>query len=221
MLLEGCMKAMLSGFLISTPLGPVAFIILRQALKNQLPLALSAGFGASLGDLFWGFSSLTGVQYSKLFLHSYQKEFQIAGGLFLMIVAGFLFYNPPQPDTKVSSNHPFWIFFLSFFITLLNPLNFTAFIALFSTFHLNPPLDDFFTISLWSAAIGFGASLWWMMLSTFVFWGRKRFSIIDVLKINQAITWIIFALGLYAFLSSGIVPLPISRRIIGDWPFSP
>jgi hypothetical protein len=60
-----------------------------------------------------------------------------------------------------------------------------------------------------------------MMLSTFVFWGRKRFSIIDVLKFNQAITWIIFGLGLYAFLSSGIVPLPISRRIIGDWPFSP
>jgi threonine/homoserine/homoserine lactone efflux protein len=216
MLLKGCIKAMVSGFLISTPLGPVAFIILRQALKNQLPLALSAGFGASLGDLFWGFSSLLGVQWSKWFLYSYQKEFQIGGGLFLMIVAGFLFYNPPQPDEKASSNDPFWVFSLSFFLTLLNPLNFTAFIALFSTFHLTPPLDDFFTISLWSAFIGFGASLWWMMLSIFVFWGRKRFSMIDVFKMNQVITWIIFALGLYAFFSSGIVPLPVSRRIIGD-----
>ena len=131
MLFGSCMLAAIAayllGFMSSMQLvGPIALIVLRNALKQKYGQALSVSLGASIAEGCYCFLAIIGFDF-VFEKYPFMKDLTKGFAVVVLFGLGFIFYfTKPLPeeieDTPMQKRKAVAAFFLGFSVTMVNPL---------------------------------------------------------------------------------------------------
>jgi putative LysE/RhtB family amino acid efflux pump len=161
------LKSWLLGFALAAPIGPVGMLCIRKTLERGMAGALAVAFGATLGDILYGFiaafSSGAIAHFSSHKIHLVQ----LLGGIFLLYFAARELRSSHSPSVKNARFHGWFRFSMQVFIlTLANPMTILPFISIFANMSVGPrTTKESFTLV---AGIGGGALTWWLLLGSTV-----------------------------------------------------
>lgn len=160
-------KGIVIGFIVATPVGPIAILCIQRSLSSGFRIGLMTGFGAAIADGLFGL--MAGLGFTAVFsqLMAHRILISAFGGLCLIGLGLKLMLTPFHESQVQSKETKNWhAFTTAFLLTLTNPLTILAFVAVFATFGLRT-LNNFDAIFL-SAGITLGSACWWLFLSSIV-----------------------------------------------------
>jgi threonine/homoserine/homoserine lactone efflux protein len=191
LLLSWCV-GLLSGFLISIPVGPINITIINDGARKGFLNAWLIGLGAMTMDVIYcgiGFAGFTPV------FHSREVRAAMELGSFLLVfILGlkYLLAKPVVADDLAPSQiekkfHPHSSFAIGFVRVLGNPAVLLFWITMAATFTSRHWVDErsFESKALCILGIGLGASVWFLWLSYAVTKLHRRFSSRTMVRLSQ------------------------------------
>ena len=140
-MIEGFIKGITLGFLLSLSVGPVIFSIIKQSLNNGHKGGMAFVLGVSASDIAL---VLISNVFTELFssISTHRTQIGIVGSVFLIVMGFyFLFLKKVKVDgsgqqlmSRFSNSDYAKIFFSGFFMNTLNPAIFLFWITTSTTF---------------------------------------------------------------------------------------
>ncbi len=214
------LKAVLTGFLVAVPLGPIAAICMRRALAGQWGTGLVTGIGAATGDVILASLAVFALGLVQDVLVRIGTYFSIFGGLFLIFLGLYMYKKPPphlpprhpgegihhipsrREIAEVTSAYTSGIV-----LTLINPAPLLAFVGVFAGLRIFEQYElgvssagAFMASCLLIAGIFVGSTLWWLTLAagSAAIRGWMSNRLID--RINKGLGLMVACFGLIAFI---------------------
>ncbi len=165
-------KALLIGFLISVPVGPIAVLCIQRTLNRGKYHGLVTGLGAATSDLVYAILAAFGFSFVIGIIEKNQFTIELIGAGIILLFGIYLFNSNPVKNLTSANGKKkesyVQDFFTAFGLTITNPLILFLFIALFARFNFIDP-----NTSWWQLIVGFffiflGAGLWWSLLTAIV-----------------------------------------------------
>ena len=173
---------MISGFLVSIPVGPINLTIINEGARRGFKWALMIGLGAVLMESIYCAIALAGFT-AFLHLPLVKSTMELLSFLFLLFLSWKYFSAKTIPDHVHSADvieqriHPRTAFGVGFVRVLGNPAVLLLWVTLSATFlahnWVDQTLDDRVGCVL---GVAWGASLWFVLLSWAVSKGHGKFS---------------------------------------------
>jgi threonine/homoserine/homoserine lactone efflux protein len=167
-MLELFAKGIFLGFAISAPVGPINILCMRRSVFQGLKIGFSTGFGAAVGDTFYGALAAFGVTWVSDFFIQYKAPLQILSAIVFALMGISILRakdNDPKsmiPSSKLSVGKAF---ISTLALTLTNPVTIMAFVAAFAALQLgrneNSHLQSFVLV----LGVFMGSAAWWLGLS--------------------------------------------------------
>jgi threonine/homoserine/homoserine lactone efflux protein len=173
-------KGLLTGFLVSLPIGPMAVLVIQRTVNRNLKSGFSSGLGVASTDTIWVTIAGFSVSYIITFLETYQIYFQIFGAVLLFLLGLNIFLSHPLKSLKEfkrKGTSPFQSFITGMAISLSNPLTVLAYIAILASTHIVFYISDFFEPLSFVSGFFIGASCWWFLLTNVINLFRHRFNL--------------------------------------------
>jgi threonine/homoserine/homoserine lactone efflux protein len=192
------LKGFFVGLIVSIPIGPMALICIRRTLSQGYISGFATSLGIAIGDCIY--ASIAG--YSVNFIIDQVREhehlFGVAGGIIIILLGIILLVTQSKTtETKLTYSPTTIIktFYTAILLTLSNPINLLAFIALFSWIGAGPDIGNYDTFLIICGVFS-GAVLWFNLLSLLSFILRSKLTpkMIQLLHIITSI--IIILLGI-------------------------
>ncbi|HWR10060.1 LysE family translocator [Sporomusa sp.] len=190
-------KCIFSGFFLAAPIGPVNLICIRRTLNYGYITGLAVGMGAAMADTLYGYAAAAGLSFITDFILHYHFAFRWGGGLFIIYLGLRTLRTAPQCLTMERTSPNLYRMFAGIFLlTLTNPITVFAFLALFSSLGIAVLITDFFTTVLAAVGVFIGSTLWWITLTSIVYFFRNRVTSGTLVRINKIAGSIIILLGI-------------------------
>jgi len=181
-LLTAFIAGLISGFVVSIPVGPINITIINEGARRGYFWACMIGLGAMVMDLiycgiaFAGFSSLFASQFMKATMELLSFVFLIYLGVKYLLTPT-LPATTPTVEAVEHKLHPHAAFWIGFVRVLGNPAVLLFWITVSATFISHEWIND----TLASKAVCvlgtfFGGLLWFLLLSFLVAQGHGKFS---------------------------------------------
>lgn len=196
--LELFLKAVVIGFSIAAPVGPIAILCINRILSNGKLSGLASGMGAAAADLMYGALVAFGLTFISDFLTEYEIYMRLVGGLVLIALGIRTFLSkPPTQEAVLTVQSLFRDFISTLFLTLSNPLTIFAFFAALAGFNVHKIHATIFTPYIVMLGIFTGSMIWWTTLTYFVGFFYKAISSQKMKIINtfSGIVITMFGLG--------------------------
>jgi threonine/homoserine/homoserine lactone efflux protein len=196
------LKGLLVGFLVSTPVGPIAVLCIQRTLNKGRFHGIVSGLGAATADVVYGFIAAFGLTFISNFLVKEQLWLRLLGGFFICYMGVRIFLSKlEQRTTQADSTTYVRDYVSAFFLTLTNPITFFAFAATFAGLGLVRTVEHHITALLLVAGVFVGSGLWWLILNciTATFLGKLLYGKPAWLNKVSGIVIIIF--GLFVLLT--------------------
>ena len=210
-------KAVLTGFIVAAPLGPIAAICIRRALAGRWGTGVATGLGGASGDVVLVAFTIFGLGLVQDVLLAHETYVRLFGGLFLigfgvhMVVTRTPARPPPtgeeralRPPLPVMVRDMARGYGTGVLLTVINPAPLIAFIGVFAGVGLFKavPLGIGSPSALLASAIVMGgvfvgAGLWWMTLVFGSSAARGYMSTRLINRIDHALGLLVVALGVY------------------------
>jgi threonine/homoserine/homoserine lactone efflux protein len=188
------LKALLTGFLLSAPIGPVNLICIRYTLLHGRQSGLIAGLGAAAADGIYAFIALLGLSAVSGFIARESVLLRILGGLFIIYLGIRTWGSSSSCPAQNTGTVPCLAGFAKiFFITLANPVGLLAFAAVMATFHISGRGLSFAVPMV--AGIVLGAGAWWFILTTLVSLFQGRVTEALLRRVNRVSGMLIIVIG--------------------------
>lgn len=174
------LRGIITGLLVSLPLGPVAILVIQRTANKDLKSGWFTGLGVATTDTFYALVAGFSVSYIITFLRSYQMIIQGIGGLILFLLGLYIFLSHPAASIrkfKRKGSNLLQCYFSSILVAFSNPLVVLAYIAVFAganiVFDFAKPLTPIVFLS------GFllGAMAWWTLLTNLINRFRHHFNL--------------------------------------------
>lgn len=181
-LLTSGLAGVISGFVVSIPVGPINITIVNEGARRGFYWAFLIGLGAMAMDLiycsiaFAGFSSLFASRFMKAAMELLSFLFLIYLGIKYLITAT-LPATTPTVEAVEHKLHPHTAFWIGFVRVLGNPAVLLFWITVSATFISHDWIDDTFlskAVCVFGTFIG--GLLWFILLSFLVAKGHGKFS---------------------------------------------
>jgi threonine/homoserine/homoserine lactone efflux protein len=199
------LEGIVIGFLIATPIGPIAVLCIQRTLNQGKIHGIVSGLGAATADAIYSFIAAFGLTVISNFLAKEQMWFRLGGGIFLCYM-GLKVFRAKLVQRAVSGNNISYIgnYVSAFFLTLANPAAFLAFAAILAGLGLVSATRHYVSTGLLIAGVFIGSGLWWFILSgvTGIFLKKLGYSRLALL--NKISGIIIASFGLFILLSLGM-----------------
>lgn len=212
-------KAVLTGFIVAAPLGPIAAICIRRALAGRWGTGVATGLGGASGDVILVAFTIFGLGLVQDVLLANEVYVRLFGGLFLI---GFGWYmvvtrTPARPDVPEAErlarpSVPVMLrdmgrgYGTGVLLTVINPAPLIAFIGVFAGVGLFEavPLGigsptAMVASSIVMGGVFLGAGLWWMTLVIGSSAARGYMSTRLINRIDHALGLLVVGFGLYTF----------------------
>jgi threonine/homoserine/homoserine lactone efflux protein len=182
--------AVLAGFIVSMPVGPVAAITIRQTLAHGALAGFAAALGVALVDAAYAAAGIVGLHVGLALSGTRSTIVHIAAGVALLALALYFFlkreHQPPPQARAPSAAMPTLVsgFGATFALSLPNPGPAVVAIAVFSGLGAAaPPPAQYVEVAL--AAL-LGAMLWWCVVVLAIgrlpdALARKAFVVVNIL----------------------------------------
>lgn len=199
-------KALVVGWMVAIPVGPVALLIIQRSIKVGSLAGFASGLGAALADGLFGLLAAIGLVTLFGGLEESRPFVRPLGSLVLMLVGVYFFFQKP-PSLEAEEilsprylHHYLWDLISSFILTLMNPTTIVAFAALFAGSDLIP--EDVGKIQYLEVATGvlIGSLLWWLLLVVLARPLKRRLSPLMEHRILQVVGMVLMSLALVSFL---------------------
>ncbi len=195
-------KGIAVGFLVSTPVGPIAVLCIQRTLNQGKIHGMVSGLGAATADVIYSLIAVFGLTFITNFLIKEQIWLRLGGGIFLCYMGLRVFRSKPVQQA-VSGNNISYIgnYVSAFFLTLANPATFLAFAAIFAGLRLVSAVGHYVSAGLLITGVFIGSGLWWFTLSgvTGIFLEKLGYS--KLASLNKISGIIIAGFGLFILLS--------------------
>jgi threonine/homoserine/homoserine lactone efflux protein len=198
-------EGIIVGFLIATPIGPIAVLCIQRTLNQGRIHGIVSGLGAATADAIYSFIAAFGLTVISNFLVKEQMWLRLGGGLFLCYM-GLKVFRTKLVQQAVSGNNINYIgnYVSAFFLTLTNPATFLAFAAIFAGLGLVSTTGQYVSAGLLIAGVFVGSGLWWFTLSGITGIFLKKLGYDKLALLNKISGIIITGFGLCILLSLGI-----------------
>src|SRR5687768_17057110 len=181
-LLTAGLLGIVSGFVVSIPVGPINITIINEGARRGFFWAFMIGVGGMAMDIiycgiaFAGFSGLFASKFMKAAMELLSFLFLIYLGIKYMVTAS-LPATTPTVEAVEHKLHPHTAFWIGFVRVLGNPAVLLFWITVSATFISHDWIDDTFA-SKAVCVIGtfIGGLLWFILLSFLVAQGHGKFS---------------------------------------------
>lgn len=193
-------RGLVTGALISAPMGPIGMLIIQRTLSKGRWMGMCTGIGAAISDLIYCLLAGFGLSFVTEFIEKQQIWLQLGGAVVLAIFALYLFRKNPTRSLRKSVSaiqaSSYWADFATgFLLTFSNPLILFFIVGLFARFCLILPdfqpshyIFVFFCIFL-------GALIWWYGVTWLVNKLRKRFNVRSLWLVNRIVAIILFVMA--------------------------
>ena len=181
-LLTAGVAGLISGFVVSIPVGPINITIVNEGARRGFFWAFMIGLGAMAMDLiycgiaFAGFSGLFASRFMKATMELLSFLFLIYLGIKYLITAS-LPATTPTVEAVEHKLHPHTAFWIGFVRVLGNPAVLLFWITVSATFISHEWIQDTFlskAVCVFGTFIG--GLLWFILLSFLVAQGHGKFS---------------------------------------------
>ena len=203
------LRGMGVGLASSITVGPVAVLCIQRTLSKNFRSGLASGLGVATADMMMAIIAFFFYSMLQTQIEVYSEILQVIGGLFVVIVGVYIFFQNPVPQIRKNraGKTNLWQDYSSMFVFTL--ANFVVVIpyllAFFAMFNVGLQAhDDMASLVRGGITIaGFlaGALLWWFALTLSIDLFRKRFRPRHMLTINRVAGVVISALGVIALIT--------------------
>lgn len=171
MLVNLILKGLITGFLVTIPVGPMAVLIIQRTANRDFKSGFSTALGVATTDSMYASIAGLSVSFIITFLRTYQTYIQIIGAVVLLGLGLFIFFSNPMSsiqEYKKKGSSIFQCYITGFLFAISNPLVILSYIAIFAgtgvVFNHSVPLEFISLIG------GFflGTLGWWTILATLV-----------------------------------------------------
>lgn len=212
-MLQTLLKGILIGIVVSAPMGPIGMLCVRRTMSRGKRYGLLTGLGATVSDLIYAFLTLLGVGAFIDFILKYTDHLQLAGSLFMILFALYVFFgnHSLDPSRKKrckdgSDGTPFYsdekksdfqVFLSAFLLTFSNILIVALYIGLFAQFSFVSEGATYYSLLMGLLGIAIGAISWWYIVTTILVKVKEWFNVTSLKYFNKGVGSIIFVLGVY------------------------
>jgi threonine/homoserine/homoserine lactone efflux protein len=190
-------KAMLIGFLIAAPVGPIGVLCMQRTLAHGARIGFVSGLGAALADGVYGALGAFGVAAVTRLFVSLATPLGLAGALFLALLGWRSLRQGGSAATGRDPARPgsARAFASVFALTLSNPMTILSFMAVFSALGASAP--EAAAPATMVLGVVAGSALWWLCLASTVALLRQRIGAPVMRHINQAAGWLLIGFALW------------------------
>jgi len=196
------MNGGMMGLAISAVVGPVAILCLKKACTIGFKSGVAIGIGASIANMLFGFVAFWGLGAVSSLLLEHADLLRIFGGIFLIYLGykSFQLKDIECVDTQTVNNTTYvHDAMIAFVLTLTSPITILVFLSFCSAFGIT-------SLSLHEAllatvGVGLGSFAWWVLLTLFGIFIRKKMgtSVIKTINMVSGIVIIIFGIVSVAY----------------------
>ncbi|MDP4092971.1 MAG: LysE family transporter [Bacillota bacterium] len=204
-------KGLISGVIISFPIGPMGMICLRNTLRKGRIHGLASGVGAAVCDALYAAVICFGLTFVSNFLTDHRELLRILSGLMLCGIGLVIYFAKTSgEDISVNGKNVFGSFISTFLLSFSNPMIIFTFIALFTALGVGTGHMDFICAVFLVIGVFLGSASWWMVLITDFDLGRIRIGLdTPVMKTIKKTIGIIIMLA-------GIITVFVDFSTLGD-----
>jgi threonine/homoserine/homoserine lactone efflux protein len=212
-ILEIFLRGLAVGLAASITVGPVAVLCIQRTLSKTTRAGVFSGLGVACADTLMAIIAYFFYAMMQAQIERYSHILSIVGGIFVVIVGVFIFFQNPVPQIRRNraGNTTLWKDFASMFgFTIANFVVVIPYIlAFFAMFGVGTASEIRDVASMLTSLLmigGFfcGACAWWTMLTLVISLFRRRFRPRHLLTINHIAGIIVGLLGIYTILSTFI-----------------
>ena len=212
-MLQTLLKGILIGIIVSAPMGPIGMLCVRRTMSRGKRYGILTGLGATASDLIYAFLTLLGVGAFIDFILKYTDHLQLAGSLFVILFALYVFFGNHSLDPShkrkekgESDGVPFYsdekksdfqVFLSAFLLTFSNILIVVLYIGLFAQFSFVSEGATYYSLLLGLLGIAIGAISWWYTVTTILVKVKEWFNVTSLKYFNKGVGSILFILGVY------------------------
>lgn len=185
------LTGIISGFLLSVPVGPINLTIINEGARRGFMFAAMIALGSTAMEVvycavaFTGFSSYFGNGFIKAAMELFSFAFMLYLGVKFLVVKKIPEHTRIEEELEARL-HPHSAFMMGFVRTMGNPGILVFWIILATNFitrgWVTPDLRG---KTACIAGVGVGAAIWLMGLSWAVSLGHKKFSEKTLLKMER------------------------------------
>lgn len=212
-ILEIFLRGLAVGLAASITVGPVAVLCIQRTLSKTTRAGVFSGLGVACADTLMAIIAYFFYAMMQAQIERYSHILSIVGGIFVVIVGVFIFFQNPVPQIRRNraGNTTLWKDFASMFgFTIANFVVVIPYIlAFFAMFGVGTASESRDVASMLTSLLmigGFfcGACAWWTTLTLVISLFRRRFRPRHLLTINHIAGIIVGLLGIYTILSTFI-----------------
>ena len=205
------------GLASSVTVGPVAVLCIQRTLSKGHLSGFISSMGVVCADTLMAILAFSVYALIKSYIDEYSYIIQLVGGLFVVIVGVFIFFKNPVPQIRKNKTGQslLWQDFGSMFgFTLANFVVVIPYIlAFFTMFNIELTIDVHsgitgavaFSDALYNILVlggfFFGATLWWLGVTSIISIFHKGFKPRHMILINRVAGVVIMVLGIATLLS--------------------
>lgn len=197
-ILDGIIKGLIIGVVVSAPMGPVGILIVQRTLNKGRWYGFITGVGAALSDLFYAVLCVIGISFVKPFCDDHRIALQIVGGVLLFFFGLYTYrtkpktrlpHKPGKGKGTMSQNC-----LTGFLVTFSNPLIIFLLLMLFARF--NFVTSHTLKLGMGFLAICAGALGWWLGLTHLINKVSSRFDENRIWRLNKTIGIVVMVVSL-------------------------
>lgn len=226
-MLQTLLKGILIGIVVSAPMGPIGMLCVRRTMSRGKRYGILTGLGATVSDLIYAFLTLLGVGAFIDFILKYTDHLQLAGSLFMILFALYVFFGNHSLDPSrkkkregVPDGTPFYsdekksdfqVFLSAFLLTFSNILIVALYIGLFAQFSFVSEGATYYSLLMGLLGIAIGAISWWYIVTTILIKVKEWFNVTSLKYFNKGVGSILFVLGIYGVVMALMNLFCVSR----------
>lgn len=196
------LKGIVIGFLISTPVGPIAVLCIQRTLNNGRIHGIVSGLGAATADAIYSLFAVSGLSFILNFLIKEQLWLRLVGGLFLCYTGMKLFYSKVVQRAASGGGTSYFSNYVSAFIfAMTNPGTIITFAAVFASLGILHINVNYASAGLLVAGVFVGAGLWWFILNSISRVFLKKLDYVKLAWLNKISGIVIAGFGLFVLMS--------------------
>ncbi len=201
-MLELFAKGIFLGFAISAPVGPINILCMRRSVFQGLKIGFSTGFGAAVGDTFYGALAAFGVTWVSDFFAQYKGPLQIFSAIvFALMGVSILRSKDPKSSVASSKLSAGKAFISTLALTLTNPVTIMAFVAAFAALQLGRSENSYLQSIVLILGVFMGSATWWLSLSGVCSYLKRVLNSKTMYKINITTAILLFAIACTTLLN--------------------
>ena len=185
------------GFALAAPVGPIGLLCMQRTLRHGRLAGIVSGLGAATADFTYGILALSGFSLVQSLL-TQAHWMQLIGSLFLCYIGWSMFQASSNTSISDTASSRLSAYLSVLFLTFLNPMTITLFLALFARFELTMTTGQ--GAFLFLIGIFLGSAAWWILLANITHLVKQQLATPVLRVIQWTSASLIIGFGLFGMI---------------------